>query len=196
MAIVTPQVGAAGDNVSRYGATDLDLNIRYYIGNDGGYNNTGLRFTLNVPAGATINSAKLTFVARENLTADTVRNKISYQDANDPADFSGDSYSDFDSRARSAATVDWDFTTNWAEGNSYDTDDIATVIQALVNEAYWASGEHCVIFVDDDSSDTNAYRTACQHGYGDGSDAAVLTVDYTAARIPRPPAAYNTLAVY
>jgi len=136
-----------------------------------------MRFTLNVAAGATITAASITFTANANQSGDTVRVKIYYEDTNNPGDFSGDDAAAFDARTRSAASVDWDFTTDWVDGTEYESVDITSLIQALVNEAYWSSGEHVVIIVEDDGSDSSAYRKA--DGYDSDSAAApLLSVTY------------------
>ena len=195
---VTPQVADDDDNVcaSHNGAGVLSTEYNLWMGYDGSdYNSVGLRFQLNVPAATTITAAKITFTASESQSGDTVKLGITYQDANDPADFSGDDYAAFIARTRSAAKVDWDFTTNWTQNNTYDTDSIVSVIQALVDEAYWAANEHCVLFCDEDGSDSGAYRIAYSFT-NSAAKSAVLTVEYSVARMPRPPAAYNNLAIY
>lgn len=179
MPTITDRVAASDDDCGSYPTGQFSTILTsQYLGNDGDWNHSGLRFTLNVPNGATITSATLTFTALLNLSADTVRVKIHYEDANDPADFSGDNYTTFEARVRSAIAYDWDFTTNWSVGETYETPNIATVIQALVNEAYWATSEHVVILIDDDSSTANAYRRAMSYDE-DPTKAALLTVIYT-----------------
>lgn len=176
---VTPRVAADNDECLTYPVSQLELGpASLFIGNDGGWNHVGIRWQLNLPAAATIVSSKITFTADDNLSTDTVHTTIKYEDINDPANFSGDNYATFEARTRSAASTDWDFTTNWTTDTEYDTDDISTVIQALVDEAYWAANEHCVLFVEDDSSDNNAHRSAYGHN-ASAAKAALLTVDYT-----------------
>lgn len=189
---VTPSTTASADDALAW--TPATLNVLQgdqFFGDDGSTNDSGYRFILAVAAGATISAAKLTFEATASLSADTVRNEITYQDANDPGDFSGDSYADFQARTRSAALQAWDFTTNWISGLDYDTADFAAVIQALVNEAYWASGEHCVILVDDDGSDGNAHRKGASWDHPSGA-APMLTVTYTTG-VPRHTDYYRRL---
>ncbi len=165
MPTVNTRVASPNDTALTYPDLGFDQPSILYLGNlagEGDWNHSGLRFTLNIPNGANIVAASLTFTASESLTTDVVRVKIHYEDANDPADFTGDDYTSFEARSRSAISADWDFTTNWVTDSEYTSGDIANVIQALVNEPYWATGEHCVIFVEDDDSDNTAYRLA--HG--------------------------------
>jgi len=179
MPTVTDQIATSADDCGSYPTGQFSITwANTYIGNDGDWNHSGLRFTLNVPNGAIITEAIITFTASDNQAQDTVRNKIHYEDANDPSDFSGDNYASFEARTRSSTSYDWDFTDNWSTNIEYDTPNFAIVIQALVNEAYWASGEHVVILIDDDSSDSNAYRKA--HTYDSNPNyTAVLKVTYT-----------------
>ena len=178
MPTVTPRVAAGDDDIVAWNGSVSLNSSNIYIGNDGSSNNNGMRFTLNVPNAATIVEAYLTFVADGSTAADTVRTEISYQDADDPADFSGDDAAAFAARTRSAAVVSWDFTTDWANGLTYDSPSLTALIQALVDEAYWASGEHCVLFIDDDGSDSSAYRLAESYN-GSSSEAPLLTVEYS-----------------
>jgi hypothetical protein len=182
MPLVTQRVSDSNDEALAFtpGTLRCPVTIAYYIGNDGAVNDIGMRFQLSVPPGALIVSAKITFTASANLSGDTVRTNITYQDADNPGDFSGESYATFQARARSSTSIAWDFTTNWATGSTYDTVDLTELIQALVDELYWASGEYCVIFVDDDGSDASAYRQAYSY-YVDANKAPLLTVEYSIA---------------
>lgn len=168
-----------------YPTSQYDYISDPYLGNDGNWNHCGLYFpAVTIPYGAVITSAKVTFTAMDNKTADTVRIKISYQDADNPAIFfAGETYAQFEARARSADKLDWDFTTDWVSGSTYDSADITAVIQALVNEATWTNGDGVVLFFDDDSSSANALRTAYQTT--DASKAPLLTIEYSIARLLR-----------
>ena len=177
MATVTNRVASDNDDIIVWGSSYDLTPSGLYLGHDGTSNDFGLRFVLNVAAGATITAASLTFTANASLSNDTVRVKIYYQDANDPGNFSGDDAAAFGARTRSSVSVDWDFTTNWSDGTEYASADITSLIQALVNEAYWSSGEHCVILIEDDSSDNTAYRKADSY-HSDSSAAALLSVTY------------------
>jgi hypothetical protein len=179
--VLNLSVGASADDATAWPTTGFtNNNATLFLGNDGGANYNGLRFTnVTIAAGATINSASLSFVASQTRSADTVRLKITYQDADAPANFSADDNTSFMARTRSATGVDWDFTTDWTAGTTYTSVDISTVIQALVDEAYWASGEACVIFVDDDGSSTNGLREAASQDHITYA-APTLDIDYTA----------------
>jgi len=182
MPTVTPQESSNYDSALTYppGIFASPNSDGHYIGNDSDWNHAALRVQLNIPPAATITNAYITFTANKNLSTDTVRTNIHYQDADDPADFSADDYASFEARTRSATSVTWDFTTDWVDTNTYNTADITALIQALVNEAYWTQNDHCVLFVEDDGSDTGAYRRA--HNYWtDPSSAPILTVDYSTA---------------
>ena len=189
MPTVTDQITAAEDDaLSWEGGGFSCFTTTLYLGKDTGWNNSGFRFQLNVPQYAQISAAKVTFTAGEaNLSGDTVHVVIQYQDTDNPVDFSGDDFAAFEGRTRSSARVDWDFTTDWVINLQYDSIDFASLIQALVNEAYWSYGDHCVIFFDDDGSDDNAYRRAKDHD---------ATLSVTFENMPRHPAAYNNLAIY
>ena len=77
--------------------------------------------------------------------------RLSAQDADNPGNFSADTHSTFDVRwdARTTARVDWDDAGSWVTDAEYNSPDIKTVIQEIVNRIGWASGNAIVIFWND-----------------------------------------------
>jgi hypothetical protein len=184
---VTPRVSAGDDNCYRKSSVSLysDPSGALFFG-EGASNeyDIGLRWTLNVPAGASIDSAKVTFTSVTSNSGTTMNIDIAYEDGNDPGDFGSDSEADFLARTRSSTTVDWDSVEAFTSEDEHDSPDISTLIQALVNESYWATGEHVVLFFDNDaSSSASAYRKPYSFTAG-SAKAALLTVEYTAANVP------------
>jgi len=119
--------------------------------------NAGVRFrSVQVPAGATISSAFVRFTAGDNQ-AGTDCNAIVYGERNDePAAFS--TFANFQGRTRTTNGIAWNGIAAWTAGNTYDTPDIADIIQEIINLGNWTIGDDIVIFVEDNSSDLNAYR--------------------------------------
>jgi len=172
---IDPQVGASEDDCFVYPSTITYVHTSFYIGNDGAYNNAGFRIALSVPQNSSIISSYLTFTANSELTADTVRIELSYQDANSPGNFSGDDETSFNARTRSPTTVTWDFTDDWTSESEYESPSLNTMLEALFIESYWDSGDYAVIFLDDDSSD--AYRKGYSYD-GSTTKCAVLHIEY------------------
>jgi hypothetical protein len=63
-------------------------------------------------------------------------------------------------KVRTTAFVAWDAPTAWAAASTYQSPDIATVIQEIVSRAGWVSGNALQILWDDDSSPEGSYLQA------------------------------------
>jgi len=114
-----------------------------------------------------------------------VRTKLSAEDVDDAPTFADDADA-FDDRYanHTTAMVNWDDIGSWTAESEYDSPDISSVIQEIVNRAGWASGNDLVLFWEDfdgrSSKALNVWRSA--HSYdGDTTKAPLLTIDYKAA---------------
>lgn len=101
-------------------------------------NVVGVRFmNVYIPRGATITSAKLTFVA--DATQSTATNiTISADDHDDAPTFSSVN-NDITGRTQTAS-VAWNSVASWTNGNRYESPDISAVLQPVVNRNGWCSG--------------------------------------------------------
>jgi len=108
------------------------------------YADGGFRFiNVTVPAG-TITSAKITF--RAGATNAAVCNlRIKGHDVNNSATFS--TWGDFVTRVRTTEFVNWT-PTAWVATSDYDTPDISTIIQEIVDRPGWVSGNNLTIFAE------------------------------------------------
>ena len=124
-----------------------DLELGYDPGGDPdrGLQIVGMRFNnVSIPVGAVITSAKIRFRADTDDSGDAsliIRGEL----ADDAGGFSNDDY-DLSSRTKTSASVDWDPGT-WTDNNYYETVDISSVIQEIVNQTGYA-GDDLVIFVE------------------------------------------------
>jgi hypothetical protein len=119
--------------------------------------NTGVRFaSVNIPKGSAILSAKVTFQSDEDDSGTVCNCTIKGEAADDPATFS--TWQDFDGRVRTSATVPWNDISAWTTDTDYDSPGIKDIIQEIVNQAGWVSGNHIVIFCEDNGSDGGAIR--------------------------------------
>jgi len=177
---VDPQVGASADDTVVWPGTCNYTGTIGYLGNDGSYNSIGNRFTVNVPQNSTVTTSYITLTAQAGASNDTVRLEIAYEDTNDPGDFTSCSEASFNARTRSSSPITWDFTTDWVQDSEYNSPSLNNLLEALFAEAYWASGEHAVIFVEDDGSDTNALRY-CYLYDGSTTKCALLHIEYDTA---------------
>lgn len=138
-------------------------------------NNKGFfRFTgLGALAGATITSATLTFVAAatDSGAASFV---IKARAADNPP--APTTISEASSPARHATTVSWSSVAAWTAGTAYDSPDITTLIQALVDDGYLASG--VILFYVEPASSGTGQRDAASYDHATYNPPA-LHVEYT-----------------
>jgi len=140
---------------------------------DGGVQQlVGLRFTsVTIPQGATITDAYIKFQADESQSVQT---DLTFQtQASDDAPAFDGSNSDVSGRSMNGSSVDWNSVPAWTTGNYYDTPDLSTIIQDVVDRAGWSSGNALVVVVTG-----SGHRTAESYG---GTYPATLFVSYELA---------------
>ena len=151
------KVGAGADDgycMSTYlGTTDLLM----YSGNFSGYScNLYCRWqNVDIPAGAVITSAYLQFRAYYNLSTTTAKVRIYFNDVDSASNPT--TVADYNSKAVTTAYVDWTYPSTTA-GQAYNSPDITSIIQEIVDRGGWASGQHMMTLVKDNGSTSNIYR--------------------------------------
>jgi len=140
----------------------------------------GIRFVnVTIPKGSTISAATIKVKAsltRSGLTNITIKGVA---EAN-PATWA--SLDDLKTRTRGSQSVAWD-PEDWTENNFYYSPDIANIIQEVIDQAGWASGNAlAIVFENDPTSE----RLRDFHSFDSGSDYAELSIDYEYAP-PEPP---------
>ena len=153
------------------GSSDLELI------NDGDDQQVGMRFnSITIPQGATISSAYIQFTADSSPGNDvpTGFDLTFYAEATDDAlAFSSDNY-DITGRDKTSGAT-WTDVPTWTGGLTYNTDDISTVIQAVVDRDGWSNGNSIAIIV---TGETGGTRNAESYN-GNADKAPFLVVDYT-----------------
>jgi len=123
-------------------------------------NGGGMRFTsVDIPQGATINTAKITFRCGYATSGTVCRTRFRGEDIDDAAAFS--TQANYLGRDRTSAYVDWDGIPAWIVDTNYESPEIKTVVQEIVNRGSWASGNDMVIFWDD-HEDRSDHNNACE----------------------------------
>ena len=121
--------------------------------------NSFIRFVnVTIPQGATIIEAKLVLNARDSQSANTCNVRISANDVDDsvaPTDTAG-----FNALVLTTAKVDWNALGAWTEDSDYDSPEIKTIIQEIVDRGSWASGNALTILIKNNVSTTDVYRIA------------------------------------
>ncbi len=118
---------------------------------------SGMRWlNITIPKGAIISVAYLRLHASTSYAGTVVRSKIRGELSPNPVTFSN--LADFDNRPRALTTVDWEDIPAWSSGTYYNSPEIKDIIQEIIDQGDWASGNTLVLFWDDfdDLSDHNA----------------------------------------
>lgn len=131
---------------------------------------------VTIPKDATINDATFKpYVNSGGVVGDAVTKVYGIKEA-DTSDFSSDPFS----RTHTDASVDWDNAVDPFVADQYNSKDITSVIQEIVNQGGWASGNALGIFWENDGGTGINYVQVRTYD-GDGSTkAAQLIVNYTA----------------
>jgi hypothetical protein len=132
----------------------------------------GLRFpNIEVAPGDVITNAYITFQAYANgdgNAAITIRG----EDVGDASAFgSGDS--NISDRADTGTSVSWNIGSDWFTGSSYDTPDLTSIVQEIVDRGDWDSN-HAMAFTFSGSGT----RSVRSWDYGGGTSGPVLVIEY------------------
>ncbi len=156
----------------------------------------GMKFNnVTIPPGSIISAANLSLKASSSHAEDTVNARITGGKELNPAVFSN--IADYQSRRGTVvggadntkittAQVDWDAIDHWIGGAWYDSPDITTIIQEIINQTGWISGKNLVLFADDhDDRTTHVNPTIRAAEYYDHSPAGApkLHIEYSTAGI-------------
>ena len=137
-----------------------------------------------VPVRATINKAFIRFTASSAFADpnnyDTVNVMLTGHDADDsspPTDAAT-----ADGMTRTSACINWDSLANWTDDVTYDSVDVACIVQEIVDRAGWASGNDMTLFVEEYDSTSYGGRHTTRRAFDYGTTpakAAQLFVYYT-----------------
>lgn len=133
------QSGAAG-NISLTG-NDLAMGVE-----DGNDKIVGLKFNrLTIPQGATITSARLELTSNKDSSANADFQIVGELTPN-PSDFSSTA-SDLSGRTSVTDSVDWSITDEWKKDDNYQSPQLKSVIQEIVNQANWCGGNSISLLI-------------------------------------------------
>lgn len=171
----TVQVNAgANDGQSGYSFTTngQPISVGYINQSEGIY----ARFTnVAVPQGATVNSAKIQYHADSCYGSPTTRIFFNAADnATNPT-----SSANYNAKAVTSAYVDWAIS-GWTNGTWYDSPDIKTVVQEVVNRSGWASGNAMMLLHKNNGSTSGNYARLHSYEFIGNTNAPKLVIEYTA----------------
>ena len=174
---VSLQPGASNDDVEQTltsGAMNLNspsLEIGWDNNNSADPQAIGIRFPgVNIPQGAVITGATLTFTALSNASGAASFDFVA--EASDDAASYTSANNNVDGRPSTTASVNW-VPGNWSTNQTYTTPDVSSLIQEVVNRGGWQSGNALAIkitgsgFREADGFDSNP------------ADAPTLVVSYS-----------------
>jgi len=124
---------------------DLEMN---YDATGGAFLQTiGIRFpSVTVPKDAIITHAYVTFICQTGTSGDLALPNIYGELASDSAQFVASSQN-ITGRTYTTARAYWRLTGNWTSTQAYYTVDLAEIIQEIVNQAGWSSGNALSIII-------------------------------------------------
>ncbi|MDP3941210.1 MAG: right-handed parallel beta-helix repeat-containing protein [bacterium] len=179
---VTLVVAANSDDAEEdltTGAVDLVSTDLEFISDGSAVQTVGMRFdSVAIPKGATITSAYLEFTADEAHSETT--NLTLFGEAIDNATTFTTGVNNISNRPKTTASVAWSSLPSWSIGNKYQTPDLKSIIQEVINRSGWQSGYALSIIVTG-----TGHRTA-EAFDGDSANAAKLVVTYSTSSEPPP----------
>jgi hypothetical protein len=141
----------------------------------------GFRFLgITIPQGATINSASVSgrqvySVGEAQDSSGTVTVRIKGELATSPVTFS--TYADFTARTQTTAqSAAWTIPNGQPNNTPFTSVSCVTVIQEIVNQGGWASGNPLVLFLNNDGS---TQHRRIRSWNDDAANCLLLTIDYT-----------------
>lgn len=166
------------------GENQLDLVV--YNGSYVATQKVGLRFSnVQIPSGVTINNAYLEFRATRDevgqtdlaIVGENSSNPTTYTTAN----------ADITSRSETSASVDWLNVPVWAQGLDYQTVDITSIVQELVNLGGWQSGNAMAFMIKPFDANCSTAECLRQAVSFDGSSATAPLLHIVFGNPPTPP---------
>jgi hypothetical protein len=154
-----------GDHKANLTSSDLELVY------DGKEQIIGMRFTnVDIPKNVKITNAYVTFKARSTHSK-PLSLKISAEDNGDSAVFEA-KVRNLSNRSKTSS-IAWNNVEAWSEGSFYNTPNIASAIQSVINRDDWKKGNPLTIFIEKKNKSNK--RRAYSH---DGGTPAKLTIEY------------------
>ncbi|BBO87418.1 pilus assembly protein [Desulfosarcina ovata] len=127
-----------------YNDSDLDLGNFYVDASNVGYGPSvvGLRFyNVQIPKNAVVTEAYIEFTAYANSSTPQADTDliISVEDTDDAGTYTTGTI-DISSRSYLSTTVEWNDVEAWTSGSTYQTEDLTSLIQAIVDRNGWVAG--------------------------------------------------------
>ena len=180
------KVGASADDCYLYANTsppytNISLVAAYeYLGKEDAIyiDAVGMRFlNVSIANGIIVSTAYITFTASADLSGDNCNVTIYGEQNNAAATFSTDA--NYQGRTRATATVNWSSIGHWTTDTAYNSAEIKTIVQELVNDYSGLSSANIAFFVENNGSSNTAYRKAYSYD-GSTTKCPNLHIEYSA----------------
>jgi hypothetical protein len=113
---------------------------------------------VTVPAGSTITNAFIRFTAQTVGSTTVCNEELSFNDVDNAV--APVNYTEYDALVKTSAKIDWTAIGTWSTDVQYDSVDVKTVLQEVIDRAGWGSGNAVMLLGDGTGSDSGAYRRA------------------------------------
>ena len=167
------------------GSVNTTNSTLYLHTNAGAERQVGIRFrNTYIPQGVTITSAKIVFKAGSD-DSDTVNLRITADKAPDAPIYTATT-SNISGRTQTTAAVDWSVGA-WTADNFYESPDLTSVVQEVVNQADWCRGNAIALTLKRNGAATGQRRARAYDTYNNNGFAApeaALVVTYDPATVP------------
>lgn len=141
------------------------------------YQLIGLRFpNLNIPQGAVITEAFIQFRCKDPNSG-AVTTRIYGQNHDNAAAFSS-STNNISGRTKTSEFVDWTISNSWSQDSRYNSVDISSIIQPIVNRPGWTAGNAIVVMMEPTDLTTTNRRRAFSYENG-SSSAPVISITFS-----------------
>lgn len=152
---ITGTIVASADDSSNMAApTYSNTNINQGAGNFSGAKSAAFRFSgITIPAGAIIANAYITFTSEYSRATQAVAWIYKGEDAQSPAAYGASE--NYKTRTYLAPGVAQSGTYSWVINNTYNSPDLSTIIQALVNKYTYNNGKIAILWDDNGTSGTS-----------------------------------------
>ncbi len=167
----TEEEGGSGD-VPDDGSSDLEMEDDT---GDPHYNQTiGMRFqNVTIAPGTTIDSAFIRFRAKDS-DAMTMNLTVYGEDVSNASTFAESSYN-VTGRTWTSASTAWNNVEAWSSGSYYNTPDLKTIVQEIVDRGDWSSGNAMAFFVQGDQTGSTERRNAYSYDGGNPPQLLIYT---------------------
>ena len=150
-----------------------DLELVYDTYSNQNSQEVGVRFlNITIAKSTEIKNAYIRFTADETSSS-SVTVTIHGEDIDDAAQF-GSSSNNISSRTKTSASVDWTPDAWSSTGATYDSPDLTTIAQEIINRSSWSSGNDMVFIV----TGTGTGKRTAESYDGSSSKAPLLHIEY------------------